>query len=484
MLLDPLLAALEEELRAKFHKALAGLLATARTRLEAALTEVVSERTKALAEVATQKAALRREIEAMYTHTVQQQGRVKLNIGGYHFETSVQTLRRVPHTFFDAYFSGRYSQDVCPDGSIFVDRNGEHFSHVLEYMRDGVVSVARPRARPDVSLLRALKREFGFYSIELCTEPEQVDMAFAFAGAYQDDNNDFSVCMSDMERYDESSGQWSAVASMITGRHSFSASACKGELYVAGGWGEEEQVRLSSVEKYSPSSNTWSAVTQLPDARVGHSSVVVGPSMYVMCGEGGQGVNTTAMLKFDTTLGTWSQLAHTLESRAFSAACAVGSDIYVFGGHGDYLREDSVLIYDTLADTWRELAPMPQGCEGHSASLIDGFVYIVGVGYGQHDGRTVLRYDPLSGVWTRRAPTSQNRQHGCSFLLHGSLYAAGGFESSSVERYDVADNTWTTVADMLESRWFCGAAILTCPSETEEENLFDSLIDKATRESH
>jgi hypothetical protein len=36
------------------------------------------------------------------------------------FETSGQTLRRVPQTFFDAYFSGRYAQDVCADVSIFV----------------------------------------------------------------------------------------------------------------------------------------------------------------------------------------------------------------------------------------------------------------------------------------------------------------------------------------------------------------------------
>jgi hypothetical protein len=79
----------------------------------------------------------------------------------------VQALRRVPHTFFDAYSSGRYAQDVCTDGSIFVDRDGEHFGHVLECMRDGHVSVAEAGARPSVSLLRALKREFGFYCIEL-----------------------------------------------------------------------------------------------------------------------------------------------------------------------------------------------------------------------------------------------------------------------------------------------------------------------------
>jgi hypothetical protein len=58
-----------------------------------------------------------------------------------------------------------------------VDRDGEHFGHVLEYMRDGVVTVAEPGAHPSVSLLRSLKREFGFYCIELCmeqaAEPEQ-----------------------------------------------------------------------------------------------------------------------------------------------------------------------------------------------------------------------------------------------------------------------------------------------------------------------
>jgi hypothetical protein len=37
-------------------------------------------------------------------------------------------LLRCCHTFV---------QDVCMDGSIFVDRDGEHFGHVLEYMRDG-----------------------------------------------------------------------------------------------------------------------------------------------------------------------------------------------------------------------------------------------------------------------------------------------------------------------------------------------------------
>jgi type VI protein secretion system component VasK len=92
---------------------------------------VTKERNKTLAEVAQERADLHREIEAMQTHQAKQEGRVELNIGGYRFQTSVDTLRRVPHTFFDAYFSGRYAQDVCDDGSIFVDRDGENFGHIF-----------------------------------------------------------------------------------------------------------------------------------------------------------------------------------------------------------------------------------------------------------------------------------------------------------------------------------------------------------------
>jgi hypothetical protein len=182
---------------------------------------------------------------------VKQQGHVELNIGGYRFETSVQTLRRVPHTFFDAYFSGRYAQDVCNDGSIFVDRDCEHFGHVLEYMRDGVVSMAEAGAHPSVSLLRALKREFGFYCIELSTgalaEPRQSQIAVVMGG-----NHQYGALVS-MERYDAASDKWSAMVAMGTGRESFSVCAVAGKVYATGGYCHND--RLASVDRCSLSSS-------------------------------------------------------------------------------------------------------------------------------------------------------------------------------------------------------------------------------------
>jgi N-acyl-D-aspartate/D-glutamate deacylase len=121
------LAAMRREMRPLLETVMEGLLTTARGVLEEAdqqrtqdladvdeelakgLAEVAEERAKAIAEVDVRWAELGREVAAMHKHKEAQEGRVELNIGGYHFHTSVQALRRVPHTFFDAYFSGRYA---------------------------------------------------------------------------------------------------------------------------------------------------------------------------------------------------------------------------------------------------------------------------------------------------------------------------------------------------------------------------------------
>jgi hypothetical protein len=159
---EEIIGAMRREMRPLLETAMESVLTKARTMLEdveqrraEGLMEVAKERTDELIEVDAERAAglaevdarqieLQREIAAMYKHKEAQEGRIELTIGGYRFETSVQTLRRMPHTFFDAYFCGRYAQDVLNDGSIFIDRDGEHFGHVLEYMREGLVAVAEP----------------------------------------------------------------------------------------------------------------------------------------------------------------------------------------------------------------------------------------------------------------------------------------------------------------------------------------------------
>jgi N-acetylneuraminic acid mutarotase len=443
------------------------------------LAEVAEERDKGLAKVDTRRAELHREIAAMRMHEAAHAGRVELNIGGYRFETSVQTLRRVPHTFFDAYFSGRYAQDVCADDSIFVDRDGAHFGHILEYMRDGVVSVAEPGARPSVNLLRALKREFGFYCIELCaeqpTEPHQPEVALVMGGHHA------GYSLASMERYDLSSGQWSVAAAMGTSRSMFGACILAGELYVTGG-GNDRRGIVSNVEKYTPSSDTWSAVAPLPFARCQHAAVAVGSAMYVLGGlaSGGETI-LASVLKFDSTKGTWSLIESMPEARQAHAACAIGSDIYVFGGRSDLGLRRSLFKYDTETDTWSTLEPMPLACAYHSIGVLDGDqVYIVGAG---DNGKGVLRFDTACSVWSTLGATSDSKCGSASFVVGGYIYVIGGMDnpSSSMERYDVATDTRTAMADMLEGRKYFKVVTIGSPDTAEDEDLFDSLIAKAAR---
>jgi hypothetical protein len=108
-------------------------------------------------------------------------------------------------------------------------------------------------------------------------------------------------------------------------------------------------------------------------------------------------------------------------------------------------------------------------------------VYVVGAG---DDAKGVLRFDTASGVWTTLGDTSDNKCGSATFVLGGCLHVAGGDGASStlVERYVVATDTWTAVADMLEGRaTFCAVTIRSA-EPAEDQDLFDSLIDKAARE--
>jgi N-acetylneuraminic acid mutarotase len=217
-------------------------------------------------------------------------------------------------------------------------------------MRDGHVSVAAPGARPSLKLLLALKREFAFYSIDVCSKllamPAQSEEVFVMGGCDDVDDNEperFDA-RSSMERYEATTpttGRWVKAQSMCTKRCYFGTCVTDGDLYVTGGL-NENNVRLKSVEKYSRASDTWSAVASLPNVRSSHAAVAVGSTMYVLggvfddvAGGGFDGFEENAVasvLKFDSTQGTWSEVASLPSARVGLAACSVGNNIYVFGG--------------------------------------------------------------------------------------------------------------------------------------------------------
>jgi hypothetical protein len=505
---DPLLTQLETELRAIADSAIVRLVATARAQFESlrvrlendlfnGLDEVAKERDIALAEVDTRRAELTKEVAAMHRYKEAQEGRAELNIGGYRFETSVQTLRRLPHTFFDAYFSGRYAQDVCNDGSIFVDRDGEHFGHILQYMRDGVLQVVEVDAsKLDVSVLRWLKREFGFYCIELNAEVEAEEILVV--GCSYGPSSD----VIDVKRYDAASGAWREAAPIIDTRQQFALCVFDGEVYAVGRMGAFG-LSLSSVERYSPSLDRWRIAPSMPHARRDHSTVVVREIMYVLGGrgddwedEGDEEVHVQgdylderidSVIKFDSKMQKWSEVAPMPEGRCSAALSVISSDIYVFGGSADYEASAVSYRYNTVSDEWMTVAPMPGPKSAQSACVLDGLIYVMG---GFRDSRalnSVHRFDPVTNTWCTLASMLIARSTVESVVMGGSIYAIGGWDVpgqrlKSVERYDATSDTWVEVSDMAmgvgRSSFEFGAVVM---GGSQEMDPFDSLVAKARR---
>ena len=92
--------------------------------------------------------------------------RIVLDVGGMHFSTSRSTLTKYPESMLGIMFSGRHDLETmqCKDGSFFIDRDGTHFRHVLNYLRDGEEVVEYFPKSLDV--LSELLREAKFYQLE------------------------------------------------------------------------------------------------------------------------------------------------------------------------------------------------------------------------------------------------------------------------------------------------------------------------------
>ncbi|KAL4231669.1 hypothetical protein ACF0H5_009248 [Mactra antiquata] len=68
-----------------------------------------------------------------------QENKIKLDIGGQLFTTSLLTLTKDSNSMLAAMFSGRHRLRQENDGSYFIDRDGAHFRYILNYLRDGCI---------------------------------------------------------------------------------------------------------------------------------------------------------------------------------------------------------------------------------------------------------------------------------------------------------------------------------------------------------
>jgi len=89
--------------------------------------------------------------------------RVLLDIGGLYFSTTIETLTGVPDSLLGRMFSGRTPLKFTNDNRIFIDRDGTHFRHILNYLRS---PDSWKFPLKDKNSLDELRTEARFYALE------------------------------------------------------------------------------------------------------------------------------------------------------------------------------------------------------------------------------------------------------------------------------------------------------------------------------
>ncbi|XP_062522009.1 uncharacterized protein LOC134196804 [Corticium candelabrum] len=98
--------------------------------------EIDEKKQKVEAGLQTERQQWEDEKKAMEHIQKFQSSLVKLNVGGHKFTTTLTTLKSQPDSMLAVMFSGRHQLATDEDGAYFIDRDGTHYRHILNYLRD------------------------------------------------------------------------------------------------------------------------------------------------------------------------------------------------------------------------------------------------------------------------------------------------------------------------------------------------------------
>lgn len=256
---------------------------------------------------------------------------------------------------------------------------------------------------------------------------------------------------------------WATAAPIPVGRYLMAGATTTGcTLYAIGGL-ISGSTPSQNVDVYNPSNDAWTARAPMPEALGGLQAANVGATIYVVGGYGSGLAISSANHIYNALTNSWSTGAPIPNPGgiATAAEAAYNGKVYVIGGDdGDLNSNTTNYEYDPATNTWTTRAAMPTARENNVAVTLNNRIYVAGGVQVQIslDGlRTFEAYDPVANSWTALPMMTDPRiSPGIAtdgvyvYVFGGSTsYSAGGQDLTSVERYDPATNTWTTLPDAM-----------------------------------
>ena len=270
-----------------------------------------------------------------------------------------------------------------------------------------------------------------------------------------------------------------------------------GKLYVFGGWGEGKARGVAY--EYDPATDRWTKKAPMP--RPAHHAALAAANgkIYVIGGfvapqntavpVGGAWEPIDNAWEYDPAADSWKSLPPLPGKRGSAVAAEAGGKIYVIGGATTtagakdpfftFFGPSQVLgtndVYDPATNKWESRRPMSVPRNHAFGGVVNGKIYVIGgrTGHGFILSATntdvVEEYNPINDSWSvprERMPTA--RSGGASGFDGRRIYVAGGEVTTkdlvgafkSVEAYEPATNSWTTLPSMPMPRHGVAGAVI------------------------
>ncbi|HEY0069439.1 MAG TPA: S-layer homology domain-containing protein [Chloroflexia bacterium] len=221
------------------------------------------------------------------------------------------------------------------------------------------------------------------------------------------------------------------------------------------------------VQVVTTTAGLWKPRTDLLQPRSRAAAVSFGSlgHIYVLGGENSDGDTDLPVELYDSLSNQWYARAHLAHPVANAGAAAIGDAIYIVGGTSGAEAQNTLQVYYPGTNTTQVVStdPLPQPRFGAGVVAVNGKLYVIGGAASDQVGTsTVFEYDPnrpAGSRWQSKAPMPTARMYLGVSAVDGIIYAVGGAaravpvtDLATVEAYNPALNSWTTLASMSRGR--------------------------------